>query len=303
MTPLQHLLNLHYPRLSKKRQRVAQFVVQNPQFASFASATQLAERAGVDPATVTRLAQALGFATFPLFQEEVRQSYLGTLKPFEMMHERRGQLDGRGLVPATLLQDIANVTAALDHVDEQALALLADRIAGGAQVLAVGTGASAGLATIVGYLLQFLGVSARAEVRGGLFLATELALLRAGDVVLGISFWRGARETVQSLEWARRQGIHTVALTDSGLSPLAGAADQVVLAPSEGTSFFQSMTAALSLVYCLVALVADRMPDERRAHHDRIEEVVHDLDTLYVASGPPRGAQPDHETGDDNAPD
>jgi len=303
MGALQSLLDPHYPRLSKKRQRVAQLVLQNPQFASFASASQLADRAGVDPATVTRLAQSLGFASFTTFQAEVRQAYLSTLGPLDMMRERQGQLDGRGLVRATMLQDVANLTAALDRVDEPGLAALADRIVDGAQVLAVATGASGGLATIAGYLLQFLGLPARAEVRGGLYLATELALLRPPDVVLGISFWRGARETVQALEWARHQGMHAVALTDSNLSPLAKAADQVVIAPSEGTSFFQSMTAALSLVYCLVALVADRVPDERRAHQERIDEVVRGLGTMYVAPGQPRGALPDQGKRGDDAPD
>ncbi len=302
MTPLHRLINIHYPRLSKKRQRVAQLLLQNPQFAAFASASELAERAGVDPATVTRLGQSLGFAAFPLFHEEIRQSYLSTLGPFEMMRARRDQLDGRGVVQATLLQDIANITAALDHVDEEAMAALADRIVGGAQVLIVATGASGGLATVTGYLLQFLGLPARAEVRGGLYLATALALLHPGDVVLGISFWRGARDTVQSLEWGQCRGMHTVALTDSQLSPLARGADHVMIAPSEGTSFFQSMTAALSIVYGLVALVADRMPDERRAHHDRIEEVVRDLGTLYTAPGLPHGAPANQGKRGNNAP-
>lgn len=290
MIPIHRLLEDAYPDLSAKRQRLVRVVLQNPQFASFAPASKIAERAGVDPATVTRLAHSLGFATFPAFQDEIRQSYLSTLEPFEMMRERRGQLDGRGIVEATLLQDVANIAAALEHVDEQDVAALADRIVGGANTLVVATGASGGLAMIAGYLLQFLGLPARAEVRGGLYLATELARLRPNDVVIGISFWRGARETVEALRWARRQQISTIALTDSGLSPVAAAADRVLLTPSEGASFFQSMTAGLSLLYGLVAAAADRLPEELRGHHLRVDDVVRDLGTLCESFGPPRGA-------------
>jgi DNA-binding MurR/RpiR family transcriptional regulator len=292
MNDLHSLLTPQDRPLSKKRQLVAQFVMQNPKLASFASATEIADRAGVDPATVTRLAQSLGFDSFPPFQAAIRHAYLSALGPLELMRERKGQLDGRNLVQATLLQDVTNVSTALDWVDEPSLAGIAGRIVDGAQVLIVATGASGGVATIAAYLLQFLGLPARAEVRGGLYLATELALLRSADIVLGISFWRGARETVQALAWARQQNIETVALTDSNLSPLAKEANHVLLAPSEGTSFFQSMTAALSLIYCLVALVADRMPEERRTHQERIAGVVHDLGTMHVAPGPPRNPMP-----------
>lgn len=302
MSVLHQLLDERFAGLSKKRQRVAQIILQNPQRASFAPAGELAARADVDPATVTRLAQSLGFPSFSLFQRAIREDYFNSLGPFEMMSERRGRLNGRGLVRMTLLQDVENVSAVVDRIDEAGLQMLAERICSGARTLFVATGAAGGLAVIAGYLLQFLGLPANAEVRGGLYVAAELALLRPGDVVVGISFWRGARETVQALEWARAHNIHAAALTDSRLSPVAKVADQVLYAPSEGASFFQSMTAALSVIYCLVGLAADLTPDECRSHHQRIDSIVRELGIIYESPSPARNLRSAQRKVQDDEP-
>jgi DNA-binding MurR/RpiR family transcriptional regulator len=82
-------------------------------------------------------------------------------------------------------------------------------------------------------------------------------------------------------EYCRRVGITTVALTDSLFSPHARAAEHALIVPTESVSFFQSLTAATSLVHGLLAEL-QRLGGERvDANIERSEKAYAELDVLY----------------------
>ena len=57
--------NGHEPKLSPRQQTLIAYIEHNPKFAAFNTASELAHRVGVHPATVVRLAQMLGYRGFP----------------------------------------------------------------------------------------------------------------------------------------------------------------------------------------------------------------------------------------------
>jgi DNA-binding MurR/RpiR family transcriptional regulator len=69
-----------------------------------------------------------------------------------------------------------------------------------------------------------VGLDAHALLDGDVALGVNVAHLGAGDVVVGISVWRYIRSTVEAIIGAKANGAHTVAITDSIVSPLARAA-------------------------------------------------------------------------------
>ncbi|MCA9861038.1 MAG: MurR/RpiR family transcriptional regulator, partial [Thermomicrobiales bacterium] len=100
----------HYDRLSPKQQKLARFVAENPSFAAFATAANLAERAGTSTATVVRFAQALGFDGYEEFQQNVRHNYLRTLRPLEALESKPHV--GENLFEVQLYQDLENLRLA-----------------------------------------------------------------------------------------------------------------------------------------------------------------------------------------------
>lgn len=80
------------------------------------------------------------------------------------------------------------------------------------------------------------------------------------DLVIGISFRRGLRQTVEGLQTAKRNGAFTLAITDTFVSPLARAADECIIASVETPSFGASYVAPMALIDAIVVAVGNLKP-------------------------------------------
>lgn len=69
-----------------------------------------------------------------------------------------------------------------------------------------------------------------------------------------------------------------LAITDMRNSRIAQAADNLILVPSEGISFFQSITAATSVVYGLLAGMESTHPEHTREALRRTQNLWKELD-------------------------
>lgn len=268
-----------YSRLSPKQQRVARLVAESPSFAAFATAGELAERAGTSTATVVRFAQALGFDTYNEFQQNVRHGYLRTLRPLEALQSRAK--NGRDLFTAQLYQDLENLRRTLHTLHADLLTEAARQIDAAENIVIIAAGSYAAIGLVLGHHLRFMGYQALCEERGGPHLTAAIAPLGPSDLVIGISFWKGIREIVAALRWAAGRGIPTLAITDTVYSPMAGAARLSLVLPTESVSFFQSMVAPLSIVYGLVAHLAQHADDGRRQIMTEAEQSYELLDVSY----------------------
>ena len=141
---------------------------------------------------------------------------------------------------------------------------------------------------ILAHLATFMGYRVSLEPHGGPHLVADFAALQPGDCLIAISFWRLNKQVVLATEHARRRGIQTVAITDSAFSPLARAADLALVVPTESGSFFQSLTAPLSVVY------AHRRPALRARRRACREDHRRDPEALRRARRPllVRGGSP-----------
>jgi DNA-binding MurR/RpiR family transcriptional regulator len=77
------------------------------------------------------------------------------------------------------------------------------------------------------------------------------------DLVIGISFRRGLRQTVEGVQTAKRNGSFVVAITDTFVSPLARAADESFIASVETPSFGASYVAPMALLNAIAAAVGN----------------------------------------------
>ena len=238
--------------LTPSGRRLAHLIETLPRFAAFASASEVAEKSGVNSATVVRFAQALGFGGWPEFQLHFRHRYLGTLLPSDVMQDRRRATD-ESPIEAAFHQDVENLQASLASVDFGVAEAVARLIADSRRTLVVSSGSYSAVGLVLAHLATFMGYDVRIETRGGAHVVAELAGMTEADCVLAISFWRLNKEVVLTAGAASRRGIPTAAITDSLFSPLALASDHALVVPTESVSFFQSTTAAMSLVYGLLA--------------------------------------------------
>jgi DNA-binding MurR/RpiR family transcriptional regulator len=101
-------------------------------------------------------------------------------------------------------------------------------------------------------------------------VASRIAHLDAGDVLVAIDLRRYERWVVDAAAQATQAGAVLVALTDSPLSPLAALAEVAFTVTAEGAGPFDSHVGTLALANALVTGVAERL---RRPATDRLDAV------------------------------
>jgi DNA-binding MurR/RpiR family transcriptional regulator len=268
------------PRLSPKQQRVARFLAANEGAVAFTSATEIAARLRVDPATVVRLAQALGFQGYPDLQRHLRASYPHHYPSSGLaVRDHAASDDGEpGPIARAFAQDHENLRLGLEQLDQAELAAAVDAIGRARRILVFGGGVAGSVVAFLGSSLRTMGFPVHLGDRDDLALIQELVLLGSDDLALGVGFYRYVGLTVAALERARALGVPTVVLTDSPLSPLVPLADHALCAPVESVSHRVSLVAPMAVTNALIAACVERQPAQ-------VDVTLRRLDDEYRRAG------------------
>jgi DNA-binding MurR/RpiR family transcriptional regulator len=215
--------------------KIAAVLIDDPRAPLNLSITELAERAGTSPASVTRFCRMIGYSGYSPLRVGIAEDV------------------GRGGAQAAWLADIGRSFGPHDPPEDIKRALLdthvsslqttaalldlptavrvADAIAKSRHLDVYGVGGSALTALEVEARLYRIGISVHpwSEVHNGL---TSAAILDRKCVAIGISNTGRTDETIQMLTVAKAAGARTVAITGNPESPLAKVADDVLIAAS-----------------------------------------------------------------------
>ncbi|MEV4841011.1 MurR/RpiR family transcriptional regulator [Nonomuraea sp. NPDC049486] len=265
--------------ISPTMQRVAQALAANPQRCSYAPVAEVAELAGTTSSTVVRYAQALGYRGWPALQQELRAHYLASLSTDQTKAEHA---DGGAMGPVheAVRRDISNLTLALELVDPEVVNAATLAMAGARSTLVVASGSFTAPAHVLAHLASTMGLPFTLEGRGGVHLASAAGRLGPEDCLVAISFWKQFREIAVLTEAVREAGVPVVVITDAANTRLASAATYLITVPSEGVSFFQSVTAATSVVYGLLAGIESHVAADARNAHQRTQALWNALDVF-----------------------
>jgi DNA-binding MurR/RpiR family transcriptional regulator len=245
--------------LSPELLRAARWIEQHPRDVALNSMRECARRAGLAPASFTRLAHAIGSGGF----EAIRARCQEALAPQAGYAARAQALQATAKRSAHWLDNLNEAqhanTASISGLNERAqFEQAADAMLASNQVHFLGLRASHGLAFHLHYTYGLVAANGVLVQGLGGTLTDQLAQLHPKDLLVAISQSPYTRQTVEAVEQARQQGATVLALTDSRLSPIARSADLVLLFRAESPSYFNSMVGALALAEAVVAAVAVR---------------------------------------------
>jgi DNA-binding MurR/RpiR family transcriptional regulator len=269
-------LKAGFDALPPQLKEAARWVIDHPADVALLSLREQAKRAGVTPATLTRLAQRLGLEGYDgvrlLYAEAIRQrpeSYRGRAEELLVRRDSEGD--------SALVHDI--FAALNQHLQSLSLPAAADRftvaadlIAGANRVFCLGLRSSFAVAYIFHYVRSLFGSNSVLVDGSGGGGVDVLRTIGRNDVLLVVSVNPYVRHTVEAASFAKERGTRIVALTDSEMSPLVALADETILVRTETPSFFHTMTPAFAAVECLAALVAARRGSEALAALDGTEK-------------------------------
>jgi DNA-binding MurR/RpiR family transcriptional regulator len=258
--PLHSQLVSTFDGMPAQLQAAARWALDHPHDVALLTVREQARRAGVVPATMTRLAKRLGFdgydAIKDLYADGLRRRGAGFSGKTEALLARR-RLKGEAALAFDLADGLAHQMAALSQPAALAQIAAAARAIGKARrVYALGQRSSYPVAFHFAYVLGLAGIDARLLDGPGATGSDGLRGTRKGDVLVAVSVKPYTRATVQTTRYAARQGAAVVAITDSTVSPLAREASASIIVPTESPSFFHTMTPAFAAAEALAALVA-----------------------------------------------
>ena len=246
---------------SKGQLRIARYIMENADKASYMTASKLGQKAGVSESTVVRFALELGYEGYPEMRKALQEVIRSRLTSVQRMEVARSVIGARDPLTAILNSDMENILLTQSSISRPVFEQAVEKILQARTIYILGARTSSALATFMGFYfgLIFEDVRVLNENREGEIIEQ---MLRIGpeDLFIGISYPRYSRRTVKAVRFAKDRGAGVLALTDSDSSPIAVRADICLLARSDMVSFVDSLVAPLSLINALIVAVSEHKP-------------------------------------------
>jgi len=255
-------------RLTPTQRRIAQCLVEHAGTAAYLSSGELAELAQVSQPSVTRFAMAVGYDGYPALRRAMRE--LVTNGPAETADDaRRNELQRAVAAEIDNLRHLGELLADPRPITEAGKVLTASR-----PLPVVGLRSAAHAAGYFGYFAAKIHPDVRVLDSGGSLLADRLDQARAAGATAMLAFVlpRYPREALDALAEARRQGLKTVVITDSAVSPVAEHADLTLPAAVGSQLVFDLHTAPMVLAMVLLQAMCDAAPGDTAERLERFEQ-------------------------------
>jgi DNA-binding MurR/RpiR family transcriptional regulator len=240
------------------QRRLADFISANREALPSLDLRQLARRAGVSSATVTRFCRAIGFASFHEFKIASAQELVSVPLVFEDFDLTDDDESRVNKVFAAYIQSLIDTRAIVSVPN---LIDVAERINRARRVGVFGIGSSGSIAVAASHRLSLAGVACQAHT-DPYEQVIAASLLTKSDVAIGISHSGTSRNTVDAMLLASKQGAFTVAITNHANSPLARLASVSLLTSLREkevhVATLTSRVAQLTLIDCLYMTLAAR---------------------------------------------
>jgi RpiR family carbohydrate utilization transcriptional regulator len=258
--------------LSEKRQQTIRPVLESPRDFVLLNVRDMARRLATGPATVVRIVQGLGFASYKDFQHYLHDLSVTSATILDSMQAVGSTTPPSKFLRGARRQIQQNLDFVLNQVDLHQVLSIATRIHEAKRILLLGGDMASSLVEYMEYHLTIAGLPVIAAVSPG--RATHLVRSTGeGDIVIGISFRRGLRMTIEGIEKAHQNGAYCIGVTDSMLSPLARFSDELVIVPINSLSFAASYAAPVALIDLITAAVGSL---RRKQVVNRLKEADHE---------------------------
>lgn len=255
-------------KLSQKRQEIIRPVLESPGEFVLLNVRDMAQRLSTAPATIVRIVQELGFDRYRSFQHYLHDLAVTSSTVLDSMQSAPGAANTPKLLKGTRRQLQENMNFVLDRVDLQQVQGVAERLDRARRILLVGGDMASVLVEYMEYHLLIAGFPVLAATAPG--RASHLVRsMGKEDVVVGVSFRRGLRMTIEGIQNAREHGAYCIGITDSVLSPLARFANELVIVPTNSLSFAASYVAPVALIELITASAGNL---RRKQVVDRLRE-------------------------------
>ncbi|MBT3360786.1 MAG: MurR/RpiR family transcriptional regulator [Rhodospirillales bacterium] len=262
---LQRTITERYESLSRQLQQIAHFVVENPDDLALETITRLAELAEVQPSSMVRFAQALGFDGFSTMQRLFRSRLIeGSQNYRERVQSLRQKRGGGEREPNAILagltdQGIASLEMLRAGTSPKAIQKAVEIMAAAEHVYLIAQRRSFPVAFYLDYALTCLEKRCRLVDGVGGMLTRHIRQATPKDAIVAISFRSYSPRVAENVGERADAGVPVIAITDSPLSPLAAPATVCFEIADNEKLTFRGLVGPMCLAQTLVVGLSDRL--------------------------------------------
>ena len=261
-------------KFSKGQRIIAKYILSNYDKAAFMTAGRLGKIVGVSESTVVRFAAELGYDGYPSMRKALQEMIRNRLTSVQRIEVAKSMIDDNDIVRSIIGSDIQNLQATLEILEQDSFNKFVDSIIEAKNIYIVGMRTSTSLSSFLGLYLNLLrsNVSVIHDTAAS-EVFEQIIRIGEGDLFIAISFPRYSSHTVDAMEFAKKMGAMTAAITDGPASPLNGIADVCLHAKSDMVSFLDSLVAPMSLINAIIIAVGIKNKENLSKTFERLETV------------------------------
>lgn len=268
------LIKENFKSLSKSQKLIAEYIISHYEKAAYMTAAKLGDIVGVSESTVVRFANAMGYDGYPNLQDELQDLIKSKLTTVQRLSMSQEDYSNRSIgVKKILKTDMENIGSTIDSIDCKVFEQAVDVILQGKRVYILGLRSSNALATYLGFYLGVILDDVKVVSLGISDIFEQLIKVTPEDVVIGISYPRYSRRTLDALSYVKEQKCKVIGITDSQLSPVTNIAHHTLFARSNMVSFVDSLVAPMSLINALIVSIGMRLKNEVSEYFEELESI------------------------------
>lgn len=252
-------LSERLPEMPTRLRQCGDFVAAHPDALPFATVADLAAAAGVQPSTVIRFAQVMGFSGYTEMRRIFRARHADGPPDYAGRLARLRQ-DGAGS-PETLLSGFADAGhQSIDRVGQQvSLAEFSAAVQALSQARTIYLAGYRRAYPVVTYLAHAFESQKRPYLLlHGVGMLNTSPVLRPDDALVAISFSPYTSRTVEIAALAAASGASVTAISDSADSPLRPHADHWLEIDEAALGTFRSLAGTFTLATALATAIGTR---------------------------------------------
>lgn len=259
--------------LSKGQKAIAEFVINNYDKAAFMTAATLGETVSVSESTVVRFSNTLGYDGYRELQKELHELVKNKLTTVQRLSMTSEYSNKENALKKAMRKDLENIEKTINEVDLASFQEAINLILNADNVYILGLRSSSFLAGYLGFYLSFIIKGVKVLSAGPNDLFEQLLRVDSKDLIIGISYPRYSKRTLEALEFCMEKGCKIISITDSIISPASKDSDISLIASSDMLSFVDSLVAPMSLINALIVSIGMEMKNDITSSFEDLEKI------------------------------
>ncbi|MEN8191191.1 MAG: MurR/RpiR family transcriptional regulator [Bacteroidota bacterium] len=256
--------------IPKRQREVIKYITDHPDDIALLTIRELSEILKINPATIIKACKELGYDGFNdlkkhqrvVYRQKKATGYESMLDKLEAEGSLKKKSPLEDTIKASLLTDLDVLNRTVAKISWSEIVDVVNIIIKSKRTYIVGLEAARSIAVFLAAELRTYIPNVQEVIYGSGYLFDYMRHFEKDDVVIGISFGKCIRQTVNAVKSAQEEGIKTISITDSELSPLYKYSDISLLTASSSNSYFSPFIGAMSISMAILACCAEMKGEE-----------------------------------------